>query len=241
MARYVGPQCRLCRAEKTKLFLKGARCYTDKCPITKRRPAPGKTLRSRQGKISDYGLQLREKQKVKRIYGMLETQFRIFFSKAERMPGKTGENLISLLERRLDNIVFRMRFASSRRQARQLVSHGHITVNGRKVNIPSYIVKESDQVEVKESSKKLTCVKESLKEYTRSGASMRSVGPGLSPWSIRRPSRIAVVSLPGIPRVNVGTIAPPLEALLAASDAATPSSIPVPNSSGRFEERTASP
>jgi small subunit ribosomal protein S4 len=169
MARYIGPQCRLCRAEKTKLFLKGARCYTDKCAISKRRPAPGKTLRSRQGKMSDYGLQLREKQKVKRIYGMLEAQFRIFFYKAEKMPGKTGENLLSLLERRLDNIVFRMRFASSRRQARQLVSHGHITVNGRKVNIPSFIVKENDQVEVKEGSKKLTCVKESLKEYTRSG------------------------------------------------------------------------
>jgi small subunit ribosomal protein S4 len=119
--------------------------------------------------MSDYGLQLREKQKVKRMYGMLETQFRIFFSKAERMPGKTGENLISLLERRLDNIVYRMRFASSRRQARQLISHGHITVNGKKVNIPSFIVKENDQVEVREKSRKLTCVKESLKEYTRSG------------------------------------------------------------------------
>jgi len=169
MGRYTGPQCRLCRAEKKKLFLKGERCFGAKCPITKKRNMPGKSPRDRMKKMSDYGLQLREKQKLKRIYGMLEKQFRIFFHKAERMPGKTGDNLISLLERRLDNIVYRMRFASSRNMARQLVSHGHISVNGRKVNIASYLVKIEDTVEVLDNSKKLISIKESLKEFTRSG------------------------------------------------------------------------
>ncbi len=169
MARNIGPQCRECRAEKKKLYLKGERCNSGKCPITKKRPAPGKGPRDRQRKMSDYGIQLREKQRLKRQYGMLEKQFKIFFSRAERMPGKTGENLIILLERRLDNMVYRMRFASSRKQARQLVSHGHITVNGRVVTIPSYVVKENDTIEVREQSKKLLVIKESLKEYTRSG------------------------------------------------------------------------
>jgi len=169
MARNIGPQCRECRAEKKKLYLKGERCNSGKCPITKKRPAPGKGPRDRQRKMSDYGIQLREKQRLKRQYGMLEKQFKIFFSRAERMPGKTGENLIILLERRLDNMVYRMRFASSRKQARQLVSHGHITVNGRVVTIPSYVVKENDIIEVREQSKKLLVIKESLKEYTRSG------------------------------------------------------------------------
>ena len=169
MARNTGPQCRLCRAEKKRLYLKGERCKSTKCPITKKRNPPGKGPRTRQGKISDYGLQLREKQKLKRTYGMLEKQFKIFFTKADKMKGKTGENLIVLLERRLDNIVFRMRFASSRNQARQLVSHGHVCVNGKKVTIASYIVKENDVVEVKESSKQLVVIKESLKEYTKSG------------------------------------------------------------------------
>jgi len=169
MARNIGPQCRECRAEKKKLYLKGERCNSGKCPITKKRPAPGKGPRDRQRKMSDYGIQLREKQKLKRQYGMLEKQFKIFFARAERMPGKTGENLIVLLERRLDNMVYRMRFASSRKQARQLVSHGHITVNGRVVTVPSYVTKENDKIEVREQSKKLVVIKESLKEYTRSG------------------------------------------------------------------------
>ena len=120
-------------------------------------------------KMSDYGIQLREKQKVKRMYGMLEKQFRIFFHKAERMQGKTGDNLITLLEKRLDNIVYRMRFASSRSMARQIVSHGHVMVNGKKVNIPSYLVSINDMVEIRDSSKKMVAIKESLKEYTRSG------------------------------------------------------------------------
>ncbi len=172
MARYIGPQCRYCRTEKRKLFLKGERCHSAKCPIAKKRTAPGKGPKSRQKKMSDYGIQLREKQKLKRIYGMLEKQFKLTFEKAEKMQGKTGENLISLLERRLDNAVYRMRFASSRKQARQIVSHGHIQVNGKTVTIPSFILRINDEVTVKDASKKLVIVKESLKEYTKSGTSL---------------------------------------------------------------------
>ena len=181
MGRYLGPQCRLCRAEGVKLYLKGERCNTDKCPITKRKGMPGKGPRARIRKRSDYGFQLREKQKVKRMYGMLEKQFKIFFLKAERMRGITGENLIQLLERRLDNIVYRMHFASSRKMARQIVSHGHILVNGRKVNVPSYLVKENDEIEVKEKSKKLLAIKDSLKEYSRAG---------VVPWLEVDPDRV---------------------------------------------------
>jgi small subunit ribosomal protein S4 len=159
----------MCRAEQKKLMLKGSRCKSDKCPINKKRPAPGKDPKGRPGKRSDYGIQLREKQKLKRIYGMLEKQFRLFFDKAVRMPGITGENLITLLERRLDNVVYRLRFANSRSQARQLVLHGHITVNGKKVNIPSFLVNKDDVIEVKASSKNLAIIKDSLKEYGRSG------------------------------------------------------------------------
>ena len=170
MGRYLGPQCRYCRTEHKQLFLKGERCKGPNCAITKKRGAPGKGQRYRMRKVSDYGLQLREKQKLKRIYGMLEKQFLIFFHKATRMKGVTGENLIRPLERRLDNIVYRMRFASSRKQARQFVSHGHVLVNGKRVNIPSFLVRVGDKVEIKENSKKLFMIKESLKEYSRSGA-----------------------------------------------------------------------
>jgi small subunit ribosomal protein S4 len=169
MARYTGPLCRLCRVEQKKLFLKGDRCKTDKCPINKKRPIPGKDPKARTGKRTDYGVQLREKQKLKRTYGMLEKQFRIFFGRALRMPGITGENLIGLLESRLDNVVFRMHLAVNRNQARQVVSHGHILVNGKPVNIPSYTVKAGDVVEVKEISKKLIVIKDALKEVTKSG------------------------------------------------------------------------
>ncbi len=169
MGRYTDAQCRLCRADKRKLYLKGERCNSVKCPITKKRNPPGKGPRTRMKKMSDYGLQLREKQKLKRMYGILENQFKIFFEKADRMGGKTGDNLISLLECRLDNIVYRMRFASSRKQARQIVSHGHIHVNGRRVTIPSFLVSENDVIEVREQSKKMLVIKESLKEFTRSG------------------------------------------------------------------------
>lgn len=169
MARYVGPRCRLCRAEKKKLFLKGERCYGAKCPVSKKRNPPGKGPRTRQSKMSDYGIQLREKQKLKRIYGMLEKQFVIFFKKAEKARGITGEALVQLLESRLDNIVYRLRFASSRSQARQVVNHGHILVNGKRVTIPSYIVRENDEISIVEGSQKLTIIKEALKEYTKSG------------------------------------------------------------------------
>lgn len=169
MARYTGPLCRLCRAEQKKLFLKGDRCKTDKCPINKKRPIPGKDPKARTGKRTDYGVQLREKQKLKRSYGMLEKQFRIFFGRALRMSGITGENLVGLLESRLDNVVFRMHLAVNRNQARQIVSHGHILVNGKPVNIPSYTVKPGDVIEVKEISKKLVIVKDALKEVTKSG------------------------------------------------------------------------
>ena len=153
MARYIGPVCRQCRREGMKLFLKGERCYTEKCAIEKRNFIPGQHGKDRKQKIVGYGLQLREKQKARRFYGLLETQFRNTFEKAVKMDGITGHNLLFLLERRLDNVVFRMGFGTSRPQSRQIVRHGHIQVNGRKVNIPSFVVKPGDVVEVREKSK----------------------------------------------------------------------------------------
>ena len=169
MARYTGPVCRLCRTEQKKLFLKGDRCKSDKCPLNKKRGAPGKDPKARIGKRSEYALQLREKQKLKRSYCMLEKQFHQTFDDAHRMPGITGENLIKLLECRFDNVVYRMHFATSRNQARQLVSHGHFLVNGKKVNIPSYRIKPGDVIEVKEASKKMVTILEALKEVNKSG------------------------------------------------------------------------
>ncbi|MCI6663130.1 MAG: 30S ribosomal protein S4 [Treponema sp.] len=169
MARYTGPVCRLCRTEQKKLFLKGERCNSDKCPINKKRGAPGKDPKGRVGKKSEYGLQLREKQKIKRMYGMLEKQFHLTFERAQRMGGVTGENLIKLLECRLDNVVYRMHFASTRSQARQLVSHRHFLVNGKSVNIPSYEVKPGDVIEVREKSKKMTAIMDALGEVSKSG------------------------------------------------------------------------
>ena len=154
MARYTDAVCRQCRREGQKLFLKGDRCYTDKCAMNKRAFAPGQHGQGRT-KTSDYGQQLREKQKAKRFYGVLESQFRGYFEQAERRPGQTGENLLSILESRLDNVVYRLGFAMSRAEARQMVSHGHFTVNGRKVNIPSYQVKPGMIVALKESSRSL--------------------------------------------------------------------------------------
>ncbi len=162
MARYTGPVCRLCRREGEKLFLKGDRCYTDKCPFERRRYPPGVHGRSRRTKMSIYGIQLREKQKVKRIYGLLEAQFKRYFEKARKMGGNTGENLLSLLERRLDNVVYQLGFAKSRNQARQLTTHGHVMVNGRKVDIPSYLVKVGDAISIKPGSRKIPFVKEAL-------------------------------------------------------------------------------
>ena len=154
MARYTDAVCRQCRREGQKLFLKGDRCYTDKCAMNKRAFAPGQHGQGRT-KTSDYGQQLREKQKAKRFYGVLESQFRGYFEQAERRPGQTGENLLSILESRLDNVVYRLGFAMSRAEARQMVGHGHFTVNGRKVNIPSYQVKPGMIVALKESSRSL--------------------------------------------------------------------------------------
>lgn len=154
MAKYNGPQCKLCRREGVKLFLKGDRCYSSKCAVVKRQSAgaPGQHGQNRK-KLSNFALQLREKQKTKRIYGLLEKQFRIIYNRADKKTGITGENLISLLEMRLDNVVFKLGFANSRREARQLVSHGHFLVNGKKVNIPSYTVKINDTIELIEQSR----------------------------------------------------------------------------------------
>lgn len=151
MARYTGSVCRLCRREGCKLFLKGDRCYSGKCSYVKRPTAPGVQTRSRR-KVSEYGIQLREKQKVKRAYGMLETQFEKYYRIAERMKGKSGENLLKLLESRLDNVVYRLGLADSRPQSRQTVLHGHILVNGKKVNIPSFFVSVNDEISVKKKS-----------------------------------------------------------------------------------------
>ena len=154
MARYIGPVCRLCRREGMKLFLKGERCHSEKCAVEKRNFAPGQHGKDRKPKIVGYGLQLREKQKARRIYGLLERQFRNQFEKASQAKGITGEMLLANLERRLDNVIYRMGFGTSRAQCRQIVRHGHVQVNGRKVNIPSFQVKTNDIVEVREKSKK---------------------------------------------------------------------------------------
>ena len=168
MARYRGSVCKICRRENQKLFLKGDRCYSDKCSYERRSYPPGQHGQ-RRGKFSDYGNQLREKQKVKRMYGLLEKQFRKYFKEADRMRGITGENLLILLERRLDNIVYRLGFASSRNQARQLVRHNHIMVNGKKVNIPSFLVKPGDTIEVREKSRKIPFMNEALDAVERLG------------------------------------------------------------------------
>jgi small subunit ribosomal protein S4 len=168
LARYTGPSCRLCRRENMELYLKGDRCYTDKCAIKRRNYPPGQHGQARV-KISSYGVQLREKQKVRRIYGLLEKQFRSYFAEADRLKGVTGENLLSLLERRLDNVVYRLGFASSRIESRQLVRHGHFTLNGRKVNIPSIQLKLSDVIELREKSKKIASINDSLEAVVRRG------------------------------------------------------------------------
>ncbi len=169
MARYTGAVCRLCRREDMKLFLKGERCYTDKCGYERRSYPPGQHGQSRRKKRSDYGEQLREKQKVKRIYGIAERQFRGYYHKAIRSQGVSGHILVQLLERRLDNVAYRMGFASDHAEARQLVRHGHFTINGKKVNIPSYLVKANDVVQVRESSQKITRINEALAAVDRRG------------------------------------------------------------------------
>ena len=162
MAVYQDARCRMCRRAGMKLFLKGARCYTDKCAIERRAYAPGEHGKSRRIKETNYGVQLREKQKARRMYGVLERQFRNYFEKAAESKGVTGEVLLQMLERRLDNVVYRLGFAVNRNQARQLVRHGHLLVNGRKVDIPSFLVKPGDEVVVREKSRKLTVIANSL-------------------------------------------------------------------------------
>ena len=168
MARYRDAVCRLCRREGVELYLKGDRCFTDKCAIKRRGYPPGQHGQ-RRPKHSDYGVQLREKQKAKRIYGILEKQFRTYFEKADRMKGKTGDNLLILLERRLDNVVYKLGFTQTRRESRQVVRHGHFLVNGRKVNIPSFLVKSGDVVELREKSRKIPSVNEALDAVVRKG------------------------------------------------------------------------
>lgn len=164
MARYTGPVCKLCRREGEKLFLKGSRCVAVKCSFEKKSYAPGQHGVSQRIKLSEYGIQLREKQKVRRIYGILEKQFRNYFAKADQLKGVTGENLLRLLESRLDNTIYRLGFAQSRKQARQLVRHRHFTVNGRLVDIPSYLLRPGDIISVKDKSKKLSVLHDSMRK-----------------------------------------------------------------------------
>jgi small subunit ribosomal protein S4 len=163
MARYIGPSCKLCRREKQKLFLKGIKCFSEKCILEKKNYAPGQHGLSRRAKFSEYGVQLREKQKIKRIYGLLETQFHNYFEKANKQKGITGENLVKMLERRFDNVVYRLGFAPSRKSARQLILHRHFLINDRIVDMPSYIISSGDVVQLREKSKKLDIIHNSLK------------------------------------------------------------------------------
>ncbi len=196
MARYIGAVCRLCRREGMKLFLKGERCYTEKCAIEKRNLPPGQHGKARKAKLVGYGLQLREKQKVKRIYGVLENQFRRYFETAERTRGITGELLLQLLERRLDNVIYRLGLATSRPQARQLVRHGHFQVNGRKVDIPSYSLKQGDVVTVIGRSQKNPTIEHAIEEVK---------GRGIPEWLSFDPAAISgrVVSMPTREQINL--------------------------------------
>src|SRR5512142_1200361 len=196
MARYIGPVCRLCRREAMKLFLKGERCYTEKCAIEKRNFPPGQHGKTRKAKLAGYGVQLREKQKVKRIYGVLEDQFRRYFEQAERTRGITGETLLQLLERRLDNVAYRLGFATSRPQARQLVRHGHFAVNGRKVDIPSFLVKAGDVVSVRQGSQKNVTIQHAIEEVK---------GRGVPEWLSLTGEAFTgrVVSLPTREQINL--------------------------------------
>ncbi|MDM8523417.1 30S ribosomal protein S4 [Desulfococcaceae bacterium HSG8] len=169
MARYRGSVCRLCRRENLKLFLKGDRCYSDKCAFDRRGYPPGQHGQRRRGKISGYGIQLREKQKVKRMYGLSEKQFRLFFKRSDRQKGITGANLLVLLETRLDNVVYRLGFVNSRTQGRHFVRHSHFLVNGRKVNIPSYLIKVGDVITVREKSRNIKAISDALDAVVRRG------------------------------------------------------------------------
>jgi small subunit ribosomal protein S4 len=196
MARYIGPVCRLCRREGMKLFLKGERCYSEKCAIEKRNVVPGQHGRARRAKMVGYGVQLREKQKVKRTYGVLENQFRRYFAAADRQKGITGELLLQTLERRLDNVVYRLGFATSRAQARQLVRHGHFTVNGRKVDIPSFLVRMGDTVGLRQRSTENTTIQHAMEEVK---------GRGIPEWLVFDASGFSgrISSLPTREQINL--------------------------------------
>jgi small subunit ribosomal protein S4 len=169
LARYTGSVCRICRRENLKLFLKGDRCYGDKCAFDRRSYAPGEHGQRRRGKLSDYGIQLREKQKVKRMYGLSEKQFRLNFQEADRQKGVTGTNLLVLLERRLDNVVYRLGFVNSRTQGRHFVRHNHFMVNDKRVNIPSYLIKVGDEITIGEKSQKVQAIGDALETVVRRG------------------------------------------------------------------------
>ena len=169
MARYIGSVCRLCRRENLKLFLKGDRCYSDKCAFDRRSFPPGQHGQRRGRKVSDYGIQLREKQKVKRMYGLSEKQFHLFFERAEHQKGITGSNLLIMLERRLDNVIYRLGFTNSRTQGRHFVRHAHFLVNGKRVDIPSFLIKPGDVIELRESSREIKSINDSLEAVVRRG------------------------------------------------------------------------
>ena len=193
MARYTDSVCKLCRRERQKLFLKGQKCYSEKCPVEIRNYPPGQHGLSRRTKVSEYGIQLREKQKIKRLYGLLETQFRNYFEKANKAKGITGENLVKILESRLDNVVFRLGFASSRKQARQLIRHRHVIVNNHLVDIPSYILNAGDIIKIKDKSKKLDMIHNSLKRVKDSTYSWLSIDKAsLSGTFLQVPDRVDV-------------------------------------------------
>jgi len=196
MAVYSGPVCRLCRRDSVKLFLKGERCYSDKCAIEKRNVPPGQHGRARRAKIVGYGIQLREKQKVKRTYGVLENQFRRYFEAADRQKGITGQLLLQMLERRLDNVVYRLGFATSRAQGRQLVRHGHFTVNGRKVDIPSYAIRQGDVVAVRPTSAENVTIQHAVEEVK---------GRGIPEWLSMEATGLAgrVSQLPTREQINL--------------------------------------
>lgn len=196
MARYVGPVCRLCRREGMKLFLKGERCYGEKCGIEKRNVPPGEHGKTRKARLVGYGLQLREKQKVKRTYGVLENQFRRYFEAADRQRGITGERLLQLLERRLDNVVYRLGLATSRPQARQLVRHGHFLVNGRRTDVPSYSVHEGDVVSVRAKSAKNLSIQHAMEEVK---------GRGIPEWLTFEAETMAgrIASMPTREQINL--------------------------------------
>ena len=196
MARYIGPVCRLCRREGMKLFLKGERCYSEKCAIEKRNVPPGQHGRSRKAKMVGYGVQLREKQKVKRTYGVLENQFRRYFEAADRQKGITGELLLQMLERRMDNVVYRLGLATSRAQARQLVRHGHFSVNGRKVDIPSYALRQGDTIAVRGTSAENVTISHAMEEVK---------GRGIPEWLSFDPGSLSgrIAALPSREQINL--------------------------------------